>query len=44
MSFEKISKLLKALRNANPEAFDALWIYVSEINSTLDPFESKEVH
>ena len=33
-----------ALRNANLEAFDALWIYVSEINSTLDPFESKEVH
>ena len=33
-----------ALRNANPEAFDALWIYISEINSTLDPFESKEVH
>ena len=25
------------LRNANPKAFDALWIYISEINSTLDP-------
>ena len=33
-----------ALRNANPEAFDALWIYISEINSTLDPLESKAVH
>ena len=32
------------LRNANPEAFDALWIYIIEINSTLDPLESKAVH
>ena len=32
------------LRNANPEAFDALWIYINEINSTLDPFESAKVH
>jgi len=32
------------LRNANPEAFDALWIYISEINSTLDPLESKAIH
>ena len=32
------------LRNANPEAFDALWIYINEINSTLDPFESTKVH
>ena len=32
------------LRNANPEAFDALWIYINEINSTLDPLESKAVH
>ena len=33
-----------ALRNANPEAFDALWIYISDINSTLDPLENKAVH
>ena len=33
-----------ALRNANSEAFDALWIYISEINSTLDSLESKAVH
>ena len=32
------------LRNANREAFDALWIYINEINSTLDPLESKAVH
>ena len=32
------------LRNASPEAFDALWIYINEINSTLDPFESAKVH
>ena len=32
------------LRNANPEAFDALWIYINEINSTLDPFENTKVH
>ena len=33
-----------ALRNTNPGAFDALWIYISEINSTLDPLENKAVH
>ena len=33
-----------ALRNANSEAFDALWIYISEINSTLDPLENKAAH
>ena len=33
-----------ALRNANPEAFEALRIYISEINSTLDPLENKAVH
>ena len=33
-----------ALRNSNPEAFDALWAYINEINAALAPFESKEVH
>ena len=33
-----------ALRNTNPGAFDALWIYINEINSTLDPLENKAVH
>ena len=32
------------LRNANPKAFDALWIYINGINSTLDPLENKAVH
>ena len=32
------------LRNANPKAFDALWIYINEINATLDPFESAKVY
>ena len=33
-----------ALRNTNSGAFDALWIYINEINSTLDPLENKAVH
>ncbi len=33
-----------ALRISNPEAFDALWAYINEINAALAPFESKEVH
>ena len=33
-----------ALRNTNPGAFDALWIYINEINSTLDPLENTKVH
>ena len=34
----------EALRNSNREAFDALWIYIKEIDAALAPFESKEVH
>jgi hypothetical protein len=34
----------EALRNSNPEAFDALWAYINEINAALAPFESKEIH
>ena len=34
----------ETLRKSNPEAFDALWAYINEINVSLAPFESKEVH
>ena len=30
------------LRNANPEAFDALWIYINEINSTSVPLRAQK--
>lgn len=34
----------ETLRNSNREAFDALWVYINEINVALVPFESKGVH
>jgi hypothetical protein len=34
----------EALRSSNREAFDALWVYINEINLALVPFERKELH
>ena len=33
-----------ALRETNPEAFDALWVYIGEINKALAPFAPDHVH
>ena len=34
----------ETLRNSSREAFDALWVYINEINVALAPFENKGVH
>ena len=33
-----------ALRETSPEAFDALWVYIGEINDALAPFAPDHVH
>ena len=33
-----------ALRETNPAAFDALWVYIGEINEALAPFAPDHVH
>ena len=33
-----------ALRETNPAAFDALWVYIGEMNEALAPFVPNHVH
>ena len=33
-----------ALRETYPEAFDALWVYIGEMNEALAPFVPDHVH
>jgi len=34
----------QALRQSDPEAFNALWAYINEINEALAPLREREIH
>ena len=34
----------QALRQSDPQTFDALWAYINEINQALEPLRDHEIH